>query len=729
MQTQIETYISCGFRVSPATRGRTGTSKLHPTKQGYNKDTRFSAQSIKGMYVLNFYDTPYFAFDVDGEEHPDMQSTVGVKTVRGTHYYWKKRDIPSGYELKRLHVFGYSNREEDGHKLPLKAEIKYGKISDKNSDGLDPISFLTPAGAVRSDGKEYELFGDLTDIPVIPEKVWKELLVKSETKEPRKRDGVFRVKAGTEEAKAVLAKLNPKDYPVDDGVKFGRLAGALVSDCDSVEEAAELAYKFYRGKHSRVKERVMSFTPGKGTTLAALRKDAGEGIMTSKEKDLAEKFPHILKDLGRVSVGWDHTENFNKAVNEINKYVIFIQDQAQYLVRVNGRWRYFSKGDMENQLSNLFFTNGSNVLERAFNAYNKSLNRRSASSSGIYYGYGEPEDYDLWTGIPTEPVQGDCSCVKRMIKEALCSGNEEQYNYMIGWMATLMQRPGKKMGTAICLRGEQGSGKSLLGEILCDVLGEQYSIAITADGGCDKFNSIMVDKALAILQEFTYPSSKGKDGVPVAMSYLKTMVTDERGTREDKNVKKTSVVSRFNLMLTMNTSSNFFLERGDRRFFLPDISREYSGTPDNPKNADMFGPVVKWRENKRQGTFLKYLLEYKIKDFDPRKIPNTITRKTLMRESLDFHDRLALENLERNDLEGFKIWNEDGCPLPIPMSSAEKKLKNFINLIGKEGIYYGSLKGYPGYSLRDDLKRLSIDETTQVLFLPDKSVCEPRIGI
>ena len=143
----------------------------------------------------------------------------------------------------------------------------------------------------------------------------------------------------------------------------------------------------------------------------------------------------------------------------------------------------------------------------------------------------------------------------------------------------------------------------------------------------------------------------------------------------------------------------------------------------------MFGPVVKWREKKRQGTFLKYLLEYDISRFDPRKIPNTVTRKTLMRDSLEFHDRLALENIERNDLEGFKLWDEDGSPLPIPMSSAEKKLKNFINLMGKEGIYYGSLKGYPGYSVREDLKRLSIDETTQVLFLPERTVCESRIAL
>ena len=59
------------------------------------------------------------------------------------------------------------------------------------------------------------------------------------------------------------------------------------------------------------------------------------------------------------------------------------------------------------------------------------------------------------------------------IKEVICDGNQEMYEYYKRWIALPLQNPTRKNKTALLIRSDiQGSGKSWFSEIVCRLHGK-----------------------------------------------------------------------------------------------------------------------------------------------------------------------------------------------------------------------------------------------------------------
>jgi Mesyanzhinovviridae DNA primase len=75
-----------------------------------------------------------------------------------------------------------------------------------------------------------------------------------------------------------------------------------------------------------------------------------------------------------------------------------------------------------------------------------------------------PGYYNLWRGFAVAPSPGDCSKFLGHILDNVCQGNQELFDWLIGWFAQLVQQPEVKLGTAVVLRGKEGTGKSIFGK-------------------------------------------------------------------------------------------------------------------------------------------------------------------------------------------------------------------------------------------------------------------------
>jgi hypothetical protein len=71
-----------------------------------------------------------------------------------------------------------------------------------------------------------------------------------------------------------------------------------------------------------------------------------------------------------------------------------------------------------------------------------------------------------------------------------CQRNDKHYRYCIRWMASLLQRPWYKMGVALVLRGDPGSGKGgIVTEILGKIIDEcHFSHVRNLEHICGQFN-------------------------------------------------------------------------------------------------------------------------------------------------------------------------------------------------------------------------------------------------
>jgi hypothetical protein len=90
-------------------------------------------------------------------------------------------------------------------------------------------------------------------------------------------------------------------------------------------------------------------------------------------------------------------------------------------------------------------------------------------------GNGRERFYNLWKGFAVEPKAGG-SCEKFLahLRDNVARGNEEHFRWIVGWWAAIFQKPNKKTGTALVVRGRKGTGKSKVGEVFGRLLGEHY---------------------------------------------------------------------------------------------------------------------------------------------------------------------------------------------------------------------------------------------------------------
>jgi integrase len=96
---------------------------------------------------------------------------------------------------------------------------------------------------------------------------------------------------------------------------------------------------------------------------------------------------------------------------------------------------------------------------------------------GIVFTPNEPPNgyFNLWKGFATQPKQGDCSLYLELIKNIICDGDEYHLRWLLDWMADAVQNPGGvRPGTAVVLRGLQGTGKGVFATNFGKIFGSHF---------------------------------------------------------------------------------------------------------------------------------------------------------------------------------------------------------------------------------------------------------------
>ena len=119
----------------------------------------------------------------------------------------------------------------------------------------------------------------------------------------------------------------------------------------------------------------------------------------------------------------------------------------------------------------------------------KNSNRRQYEGMVFVPNRKPPKMYNLWQGFTYEPKEGDCSKFLDHIKYNICQGNVALNRWVIGWFADIVQHPDKKCGTSLVIRGKQGVGKTIVGEIIGKLLGPHYTLVADPRYITGRFNS------------------------------------------------------------------------------------------------------------------------------------------------------------------------------------------------------------------------------------------------
>ena len=122
------------------------------------------------------------------------------------------------------------------------------------------------------------------------------------------------------------------------------------------------------------------------------------------------------------------------------------------------------------------------------------------------------------------------------VTKYFCKSNPEHANYMLNWMAHIVQKPSTPTMVAIVIKSEQGIGKGLIFDILLGdgIFGQETYLQVkNVEGLLGHFNSNIMNKLLINVNEVSMTKKEANE--------VKSMITDKTISAEAKFLNKITV--------------------------------------------------------------------------------------------------------------------------------------------------------------------------------------------
>lgn len=221
-------------------------------------------------------------------------------------------------------------------------------------------------------------------------------------------------------------------------------------------------------------------------------------------------------------------------------------------------------------------------------------------------------EYNLFNGFKYEPMKsGRAEKYLALIKEGICSNNQEHYDYLMDWMAQLIQSPHRKeeCGISLAIKGEAGVGKSTFARVFANLLGRQAHVCNSVESILGNFNGILYEKLLIVGEESLWGGSK-KEGTS-----LKQLITDDKMEISFKFKEPFQAKNYLRFIFLTNASWSAPNDIDDRRFFVLEASNKYK------KDTAFFKAM--W-DDMKSGGYEDFMFILKNRDISKRDFQNTL---------------------------------------------------------------------------------------------------------
>ena len=261
--------------------------------------------------------------------------------------------------------------------------------------------------------------------------------------------------------------------------------------------------------------------------------------------------------------------------------------------------------DFKYRYSNRFFDPDTTIAELWWS----SPRRRQYHSIVFMPGQDVAGYFNLFRGFPIEPIPGDCSLYWQHTRDHVCDGNEEHYRFVRRWMAHSIQHPQQLPGTAIVLRGLQGTGKGVFVENFGALFGIHYVSVYRLDQVTGRFNSHLKNVLLLHANEATCRNDKVGEGV------LKGLITDPYVPVEHKGKDIINLRNYKRIIVATNEEWAVPMGMDDRRYLVVDVN------PAKKENKAYFRAIEEQMASGGLQALMYDLLTEDLSDFDVRTVP------------------------------------------------------------------------------------------------------------
>ena len=226
-------------------------------------------------------------------------------------------------------------------------------------------------------------------------------------------------------------------------------------------------------------------------------------------------------------------------------------------------FRLLSKTDFELLTCN---TPSPQAKKSAANLWLHSPDRREFAGLVFRPGKDAVGNYNMWRGFSVKAQPGHVSLFWKLVREAICAGSDEIYDYVRCYFAHMVQRPWERPEVAIVLRGGQGTGKNTFVDTMGSLVARHFCEVSSVDQLTGRFNAHMRNIILMHANEATWGGNRSDIGK------LKALITDETIPIEMKGQDILHIENFLRLVVSSNESWPVPVDADDRRFLILDVS-------------------------------------------------------------------------------------------------------------------------------------------------------------
>jgi hypothetical protein len=327
-----------------------------------------------------------------------------------------------------------------------------------------------------------------------------------------------------------------------------------------------------------------------------------------------------------------------------------------------------------------------------------------------------PNIYNLWKGFAAEDVPGDCQLFLNHMRDNICAAeptiDEDPtlqpgeaadaatarvsaainvrvaheaalYEYMLDWLACMIQKPDRPGHTALVLCGDKGVGKGFFVKKCGELVGRHFLQVTNAAHLTGNFNAHLADTLLLFGDEAFYAHDKKHESV------LKGIVTEETLAIERKGIDLQTMPNYLHIMLASNDMHSVPASGNERRFVVYDVAST------KMQDSDYFANIAKQWDDGGKNAFFNMLRHRDISKWHPGKnAPNSDGLARQKQLSLNSMETWWFEKL----IQGYMRKSDKGWPPHIQCEVAYDDYRNWCVLSSK--------RAEPMIAFRQTLDRL-----------------------
>ena len=290
---------------------------------------------------------------------------------------------------------------------------------------------------------------------------------------------------------------------------------------------------------------------------------------------------------------------------------------------------------------------------------------------------------NTYDGFAVQPKAGRTDPFLMHLEQNVCHNNEDWYDYLIQWMAHIVQKPWIKTGVAIVFAGNEGIGKSIVPEYFGRIFGPYYKRIDSGSRITGHFNAQFRECLLCNADEAVCVYERKTLGI------LKSLITDKQFTYEKKGYDPEIGSNFTNFFIISNDDRIVAPSESDRRYFVLEVMPTWTG------KWDIWDKVVDMMDSDGPAALLHYLQQVKLTR-NLRKVPKTVYHKeqeilaedivkATWRQYIDEHEEdVDTDNLNRWPRDLYKdtiyFYHQTYCK-EIGQSRPRNRAQFFRNLL------------------------------------------------